>query len=239
MTLHLGTIAERLRIPRDSRAYLWARDTYWGYRARRGVRSWSQFGEDISLRRILAGEKGTYVDVGAGHPIIGSNTYALWREGWRGTLIDPLPSNAAALRHVRRGDIVLEAACRDSTEPLELFEYETYQLSTASGKVVIDLASRGIHPIRTRRVESVRLGDLPVTAKPRDAALLSIDVEGAELDVLRGNDWAKYLPGVLCVEMWIAPWLDRSEMLTYLQDLGYELVEYLGVSAIFTHVDRA
>lgn len=236
--MQLGELADRFHISRDGRAYVWARDAYWGYRARRGVRSWSQFGEDISLRRILAAEKGQYIDVGAGHPIIGSNTYALWREGWRGVLIDPLPSNATALRRVRGGDIVIEAACRDSTEPLTIYEYATYQLSTASREVVAELALRDIHPIAERTVASVRLADLNVTAVPADPFLLTIDVEGAEMDVLQGNDWSHFVPGVVCVEMWDAPWKDGSPLLTFLEDRGYELAEYLGISAIFVHSDR-
>ncbi|MEI9928867.1 MAG: hypothetical protein WDN44_15790 [Sphingomonas sp.] len=50
----------------------------------------SFFGEDVLLGRLLkTASSGTYVDVGANHPIEGSNTYRLYRQGWTGLTIDP------------------------------------------------------------------------------------------------------------------------------------------------------
>jgi hypothetical protein len=48
--------------------------------------------EDVILQRVFAdiGE-GCYLDVGASDPISDSNTYAMYKRGWRGIALEPLP----------------------------------------------------------------------------------------------------------------------------------------------------
>ena len=83
-----------------------------------------------------------------------------------------------------------------------------------------DLSAHGIHPIRTYLMKSITLRSLRVFATPLDPYVLSIDVEGAELDVLRGNDWAEFTP----------PWAKVSEISEFLNLRGYELSDYVGLS---------
>jgi len=71
---------------------------------------WSQSGEDVILGELLPEQRGTYVDVGAAHPRLGSNTYILYRRGWQGTLVEPNPDSAKTLRKARPRDRVVEAA---------------------------------------------------------------------------------------------------------------------------------
>ena len=52
---------------------------------------YSQFGEDIIISKLLKKSKGVYVDVGAHHPKRYSNTYLLYKRGWRGVNIDANP----------------------------------------------------------------------------------------------------------------------------------------------------
>jgi hypothetical protein len=73
--------------------------------------SYSQEGEDMLLERFLEHRhSGFYVDVGAHHPRRFSNTYRLYRRGWRGLNIDANPGSMALFRHVRPRDINIEAA---------------------------------------------------------------------------------------------------------------------------------
>jgi len=59
-----------------------------------GYISFSQDGEDMVLRRIFSGKlNGTYVDIGAHHPSLYSNTNYFYQNGWTGINIDPLPGN--------------------------------------------------------------------------------------------------------------------------------------------------
>ena len=52
------------------------------------LKSYSQEGEDIFLRKIFNKKKGFYVDVGCYHPLDGSNTYLLYKKGWNGINLD-------------------------------------------------------------------------------------------------------------------------------------------------------
>jgi hypothetical protein len=49
----------------------------------------SQDGEDAIIAELCPEPTGVYVDVGAGDPVSCSNTFQLWRRGWRGLLIEP------------------------------------------------------------------------------------------------------------------------------------------------------
>src|SRR5439155_26777655 len=44
---------------------------------------------------------GVFVDVGAGYPVNGNQTWFLEQQGWRGVLIEPHPAMAALLREKR------------------------------------------------------------------------------------------------------------------------------------------
>ena len=58
------------------------------------VRSYSQEGEDMILRRIFGDKRlGFYVDVGAHDPRRFSNTYYFYKRGWRGINIEPRPGS--------------------------------------------------------------------------------------------------------------------------------------------------
>lgn len=71
----------------------------------------SQAGQDLFVYKLLVkGEglsHGSFLDVGANHPIDWSNTYELEQLGWRGFLFENEPNAAAMLRAVRQS-IVME-----------------------------------------------------------------------------------------------------------------------------------
>ncbi len=53
--------------------------------AKKYHRSYSQEGEDMLLRRIFHSKtRGCFIDIGACHPILHSNTYSFYKRGWRG-----------------------------------------------------------------------------------------------------------------------------------------------------------
>ena len=56
-------------------------------------KTYSQHGGDILLFDLFSGMTGMYVDIGAGEPAKGSNTYSFYRSGWRGVCVDPILKN--------------------------------------------------------------------------------------------------------------------------------------------------
>src|SRR4051812_41063504 len=56
--------------------------------------SYAQQGEDLAVASIfglLGVGRPTYLDVGAGDPVEGSNTYLFYERGCRGVLVEPNP----------------------------------------------------------------------------------------------------------------------------------------------------
>ena len=52
-------------------------------------KQYSQWGEDLIIKEFFKRKKiGVYFDVGCFHPIMYSNTCALFKKGWRGVNID-------------------------------------------------------------------------------------------------------------------------------------------------------
>ena len=63
---------------------------------------YSQFGEDVILRTFIKNKKtGFYVDVGCWHPKRFSNTYWLYKRGWRGINIDAMPGSMKPFKKTR------------------------------------------------------------------------------------------------------------------------------------------
>jgi hypothetical protein len=52
--------------------------------------SYAQNMEDYHLSLAFAGkERGTYIDVGGGHPVAGSATFWFYKRGWNGVVVEP------------------------------------------------------------------------------------------------------------------------------------------------------
>ena len=76
-----------------------------------GRRSFAQQGEDLILYNLLCHDlkiqAPTYLDIGAGDPVLCNNTYALYLTGSRGVLVEPNPTLVRKLKAVRPGDVVI------------------------------------------------------------------------------------------------------------------------------------
>jgi len=164
---------------------------------------YSQEGESLILDRLFHRRNtGFYTDIGAYHPKRFSNTYALYKKGWRGINIDPTPGVKERFNAYRPEDVFVEAAVLSTEGTHDFYMFQEPALNTFSKALADEYQQAGnklaeVRPIRTRKLSSV-LEECNVD-QPID--LMSIDVEGHELDVLRSNDWATYRPRVVLVEI--------------------------------------
>ncbi len=70
--------------------------------------SYSQNLEDYHLSLAFAGQAtGTYVDVGAGHPIADNVSFWFYERGWRGVVVEPQPRLAALYPRLRPRDVAV------------------------------------------------------------------------------------------------------------------------------------
>lgn len=166
-------------------------------------RSYAQEGEDRLLLRYFGLKRdGFYVDVGAHHPFRYSNTQLFYEMGWRGVNIDAMPGSMTPFRRVRRRDVNLEIGVGEQPASLSFFIFDEAALNTFDENVAHKYETEGNVIKRVVHVGVERLADilerhLPVGQK---IDLLTIDVEGRDLEVLRSNDWSRFRPSVILAE---------------------------------------
>jgi FkbM family methyltransferase len=171
--------------------------------------SWSQFGEDVTAHSILEicgySSPMWYVDVGCYHPVIYSNTIFFKKLGWRGINIDPNPATIDAFLQERPDDINLCLAISEDHQERELLLFNHSGIcgtSVLHSSGAENKSKLGEDSCRTIKVQTDRLDT--ILAKWWDAGcafgLLTIDVEGHEIETLRSNDWNLYRPWVVIVE---------------------------------------
>lgn len=173
------------------------------------------------------------MDVGCHHPRRGSNTYGLYRKGWSGILIDLEKTKVLANQLSRRRDKVMLAAVSDTEEWMEIFSDKAYSTNTSIRKNQISNNEQSIGHIKTQTLTNI----LNEQNFQKKFELLSIDVEGVDLQVLKGLDLKFYQPQIICIENWNSKdgvlAILNSEIHQYLNDQSYELMAFSGLSTIY------
>ena len=166
--------------------------------------SYAQNGEDVVLHRALAGvERGRYVDVGANDPTVDSVTRAFYEAGWRGITVEPVHEYADRQRSERPGDVLVEAVVTQrSGETVTLHEVPDTGLSTLDGNIADQHRGSGFEVVPTQ-VPTLRLDEILQQAgwtDSQDIHFLSVDVEGAEAEVLASLDLRRWRPWIIVAE---------------------------------------
>lgn len=174
----------------------------------KGRVSFAQQGEDLILFNLLRHEFGierpSYLDIGAGDPVLSNNTYALYGTGSRGVLVEPNPTLVAALASVRPGDVVVNAGVglTNSREANYYVIRDRWPLNTFSPEVVAELRRRSkTDPVeKILKMPLIHINKLIAEHFKSAPDLVSIDIEGMDLDVLRSMDFTRYRPAAICAE---------------------------------------
>lgn len=171
-----------------------------------GKMSYSQDGEEMVLEAFFEIEKlyhGFYVDIGAHHPYRFSNTAYFYKKGWSGINIEPEPSALKKFKLFRKRDINLNIGISSANsillyhvfnEPaLNSFdaEFSEFRQETTQDRILNKIE------IQTYTLSEVLDKNMPFGKK---IDFLSIDVEGFDFQVLRSNDWSKYIPTFILIE---------------------------------------
>jgi len=205
-------------------------------------RSFSQFGEDLVLFNFFnRSEKGFYIDIGAYHPYKFSNTYFYYRRGWQGINIDARPGSMKIFKQKRPRDINLEAGISCEEKPSDFYVFEDYAFNTFSKDLADVWQNKGFKIKKTIQVETKRLENILAEYLPqdKDISFMSVDVEGLDLLVLQSNNWLKYRPRFILVEIhnFNLENFKESEVYNFLIEKGYELVSIVYITLIFKRKD--
>ncbi len=170
--------------------------------------SFSQAGEDIILmnlfhNKIEKREKGFYIDIGCYDPVIHSNTFLLYLNGWSGINIDANPGAIKKFEKKRPKDINLNIAI--STQASIQKFYMIGKNSTMNSLSLESIKKLGIENSITEEIQ-VQTNTLKMILKDhlhvnQQIDLLTIDAEGLDEEILISNDWNVYRPKVIVVEI--------------------------------------
>lgn len=188
---------------------------------------YSSQGEDIILQNIFIGKKnGFYVDIGAYHPFEYSNTYLLYKRGWHGINIDANYEAIEKIRKKRKRDISIHAVVSDKIQDVKYYLYKTPAYNTICENIVIKLEKmHSKKPIAITNIKTKKLVDILDTYLAPGISIdyMNIDVEGNDMNVLQSNDWLRFNPEVISVEIqkYSIQECINSELNHYLEEKNY------------------
>ena len=169
------------------------------------VKTYSQEGEDMVLRRLFAGvERGFYIDIGAHHPKRFSNTYFFYKRGWRGINIEPNPDMIGLFQRYRPRDVNLGLGVSDRAGELKYFMFNEPALNSFDVNIARARESDeryriiGSEPVKVDRLDSILE---KYVSKGTEIDFMTIDVEGHDMAVLGSSDWGLHRPKCLLVEV--------------------------------------
>jgi FkbM family methyltransferase len=204
-------------------------------------KTYSQCGEDIIIRHvfdILSTPQPNYLDIGAHHPYMNSNTALFYQCGSRGVLVEPDPVNCYYLRKYRKNDICIQAGISDNESEMDYFIFNSTTLNTFSESLSLRYQNIGfqlINKIRIKMMSPVSIFEKYFYDKAPD--FISLDVEGMELQILKAMNLEKYTPKVICLETVDYSNDGRSEknmsLIDFVKNKGYIVYADTGINTIF------
>jgi FkbM family methyltransferase len=151
--------------------------------------------EAALLQAYFDGDRGVFVEVGANDPVVGSQSFSFEQRGWDGLLVEPLAECVQRLKTLRKAKVIEAAAGSPEDEGKELPLLVAGGLSTLSDQI-----KQLVEPEETRLVPIRTLDSMLAEAGIETIDFLSIDVEGHEVDVLKGFSIDRYRPRLLLLE---------------------------------------
>lgn len=207
----------------------------------------SQSGEDKTLLKLFEGLcNGTYIEMGALDGKMYSNSFVFNQGyGWKGVLIEAKPQNYARLEKNRKNEIatVHAAVCKEK----KTVHWVTHTGAAAIGGIY-EFADKNFlanhwsaEMIAAKQpIQCEPLGDLLEQYAPTTKYFdfFSLDVEGAEWEVLSSIDWDKHAFGILFYETSINEHKNLM-MRSLLEANGYRLLMEQSRSHWFVNVHYA
>ena len=166
----------------------------------------SQYGEDVYLWNHFKRRSGFFIEIGAYDGVTFSNTYWLEHVGWTGILVEPNPELYKKCLKARPFSKVIHAAITGD----ESLDSVTLVLpDNIGGRDALAYTVKSDYQVNRVNDTGVKLRHIQVPAMTtkrllRDVTenidVLSIDVEGAEMEVLKTFDFNRFRPEIIIIE---------------------------------------
>lgn len=190
---------------------------------------------DIKMKKYLNYYNGFYVEIGANDGITQSNTFFFERKyNWKGILIEPSPNNYLLCNQYRgKKNKIYCNACVGFDYNDKYVDMVYGNLMTIAKSLKLSLDSESEH-LETAKdylkahegifqfgaVATTMTDILDRSNAPNLMDFLSLDVEGAEIEVLKGLDFSTYNFKYMLIEH-----NNFEELSNFLNENGYEFIE--------------
>ena len=204
------------------------------------IASYSQTGEDRLIQAILGNEPGFSVDVGCNHPQKCSNTFELYKRGWKGVNIDANAKLIDQQKSLRVSDIAVCAAISNIEKEVVFTEFVDPFVSSISPDHVKEWKQHRL----IKEEKSVRTVPLTMVLNefrtPPLFDLLCIDVEGHDYEVLLSLDLKLYRPRLIVIEMHSFDLNKPNDNKIYVSliSVGYKMVGFVIMNGYFVDTLR-
>lgn len=170
---------------------------------------------DDLIEQYIGFKNGFFVEAGANNGYSQSNTYSLEAlKGWHGLLIEPVPSLWQMCKRNRPGSISINAALVSDEYASPTVELEYANLMTSVSASSGNKAFDAEHIQRGRELEQGAGCGMQMISAPaktltqifdenevKKIDFMSLDLEGYEVEALKGLDLARYAPERILVEV--------------------------------------
>lgn len=192
------------------------------------MKFYSQIGQDSYYINNIINKKrkGRFLDIGAHDGISTSNTYTLENElEWTGICIEANPELANKCRINRPKSRVIEAVIWSREEELE-FEYpdsgDTFLSRVADLSVNTNYFSSHFQNSIKKKIKAFPISFILGPGK-HHFDYFSLDIEGAELEALKGIDWSNTSFDYIAIEF------------GHRQDFLNEIIDFMTNKGYFLH----
>jgi FkbM family methyltransferase len=138
--------------------------------------------------------------VGTNHPLFLNNTYLFYKKGAQGVCVEPDSWLCKQIRQKRNRDVVLNMGVGENIGELDYYIMDVDTLNTfskidAEKYVCEGHIIKGVSKVKINSINRIIADNF--LGHPN---LLSIDIEGLDLLVLKSLDFLQYRPEIICAE---------------------------------------
>ncbi len=210
--------------------------------------SYAQCGEDLIMDfafEQLRINKPTYLDIGAHHPYYLSNTAYFYAKECFGVSVEPDPELFKVIKKERSKETCLNVGVTEGDGGVaDFYIMNVPTLNTFSKKEADRYSSYKDKSIK--QIVQVPLMNVNKIIKKyfNNVApnLVSIDVEGMDLVIVKSFDFAKYRPEIFCIETLSYTENNTEEKLqdiiAYVEQQGYFLYADTFINSIFVEKEK-
>jgi FkbM family methyltransferase len=138
-----------------------------------------------------------------------------------------MPNSMSLFNQIRPRDINIEIAISDKKEKLKYYMFNEPALNGFSKELAEKRDGKnGYKIISVKDIETSTLEEIFEKQLPhgQEIDFMSVDVEGVDLQVLKSNDWNRFRPKIILVEISgsLVKDIANSKEYKYLSGVGYE-----------------